>query len=78
MPVSGSGGMGGMASTPDPQECETALTYKEMFIFDIQTHRVERANATYRRVEPFHPERSWVSELETIRSWIAEGAPHEP
>jgi hypothetical protein len=45
---SGTGGMGGMDSLPDPIECEAALDYKEMFIFDIQTHRVERANPTYR------------------------------
>jgi len=32
----------------DPKLCEKALSYNEMFIFDIQTHRVARANATYR------------------------------
>ncbi|MET0384460.1 MAG: amidohydrolase family protein [Polyangiales bacterium] len=43
----GSSGMGDIGTMPDPVECETALDYKEMFIFDVQTHRVERANATY-------------------------------
>jgi hypothetical protein len=32
----------------DPVVCEKVLDYSEMFIFDIQTHRVERSNATYR------------------------------
>ena len=32
----------------DPVQCEKMLSYKDMFIFDIQTHRVARANATYR------------------------------
>lgn len=44
---SGMAGMGGMGTMPDPKMCETALKYDEMFIFDIQTHRVERANMTY-------------------------------
>jgi uncharacterized protein len=51
MPVggapSGMAGMGGMNSMPDPKMCETALKYDQMFIFDIQTHRVERANMNY-------------------------------
>lgn len=63
-PVSGSGGVGGMASTPDPKECETALTYKELFIFDIQTHRVERANATYRQFLSILPQGSCGKGLE--------------
>ena len=32
----------------DPVMCEKMLDYTDMFIFDIQTHRVARANATYR------------------------------
>lgn len=44
---SGMAGMGDMTKMHDPVMCETALRYNEMFIFDIQTHRVERTNATY-------------------------------
>ena len=53
-PASGSGGSngnagaGGIPEMPDPVECETALDYSEMFIFDIQTHRVETAPGVYR------------------------------
>jgi uncharacterized protein len=44
----GSGGsMSGPGDKPDPKECETMLQYNEMFIFDVQTHRVERTNETY-------------------------------
>jgi hypothetical protein len=44
----GSGGsMSGPGDMPDPKECETMLKYDEMFIFDVQTHRVERSNETY-------------------------------
>ena len=46
----GTGGMGGTAGEmmTDPVMCERMLDYTDMFIFDIQTHRVARANATYR------------------------------
>jgi hypothetical protein len=49
----GSGGSGGTAGAGgqammDPVMCERMLDYTDMFIFDIQTHRVARANATYR------------------------------
>jgi hypothetical protein len=55
-PAAGSGasssdaGSGGRTPDPgmDPVQCEKMLSYKDMFIFDIQTHRVARANATYR------------------------------
>ncbi|HKP56409.1 MAG TPA: amidohydrolase family protein [Polyangiales bacterium] len=60
-PAAGSGGMpspstGGMGGGPagkggdvmDPVMCEKMLDTSDMFIFDIQTHRVARANATYR------------------------------
>jgi hypothetical protein len=63
-PAAGSGGMGGMASTPDPIECDVALTYKELFIFDIQTHRVDRANATYRQFLSILPQGSCGKGLE--------------
>jgi hypothetical protein len=44
----GSGGsLSGPGDMPDPKECATMLQYDEMFIFDIQTHRVERTNETY-------------------------------
>jgi uncharacterized protein len=41
------GSMSGPGDMPDPKECETMLRYDEMFIFDVQTHRVERTNETY-------------------------------
>ena len=42
------GGTGGDAMMMDPVMCERMLDYSDMFIFDIQTHRVARSNATYR------------------------------
>jgi len=45
---SASGGTGGIEVMPDPIECETALDYSNMFIFDIQTHRVESTPGIYR------------------------------
>jgi len=54
--VGGGAGTGGMGKNPDPVMCETMLDYSEMFIFDIQTHRVERANATYRSFLSFLPQ----------------------
>jgi len=44
----GSSGGAGKAGMPDPKQCDEALDYSDMFIFDIQTHRVERSNSTYR------------------------------
>ena len=39
--------MVGMGVKPDPEECEEALKYTDMFIFDVQTHRVDRTNEVY-------------------------------
>ncbi|HET8938225.1 MAG TPA: amidohydrolase family protein [Polyangiales bacterium] len=39
--------MVGMNAKPDPEECAAALQYSDMFIFDVQTHRVERTNQVY-------------------------------
>ena len=39
---------GGISSDPDLIECEAALDYSAMFIFDIQTHRVESVPGVYR------------------------------
>ncbi|HKU36985.1 MAG TPA: amidohydrolase family protein [Polyangiales bacterium] len=44
----GMGGSGGTAGMMDPVMCEAMLDTSDMFIFDIQTHRVARTNATYR------------------------------
>jgi hypothetical protein len=38
---------GPMPADADPVQCEEALNYSEMFIFDIQTHRVENAPGVY-------------------------------
>jgi hypothetical protein len=43
-----SAGASGIEQMPDPVECEAALDYSEMFIFDIQTHRVESTPGIYR------------------------------
>ena len=47
-PVGGEMADGGISSDPDLIECEVALDYSGMFIFDIQTHRVESAPGVYR------------------------------
>lgn len=39
----------GAGMPEDPVECEIALDYTDMFIFDIQTHRVETAPGVYRQ-----------------------------
>jgi len=40
---------GGRPTLPtDPAACEAALDYKDIFIFDVQTHRVESDNGVYR------------------------------
>jgi len=39
--------MVGMGAKPDPAQCDAALKYSDMFIFDVQTHRVDRSNDVY-------------------------------
>jgi len=52
----GAGGAAGIPADPDPIECEVALDYSDMFIFDIQTHRVETAPGVYRSFLGFLPQ----------------------
>jgi hypothetical protein len=61
--MSSNAGSGGQ-SMPDPVMCDKALDYSDMFIFDIQTHRVERANATYRSFLMYLPQGSCGKGLE--------------
>ncbi len=75
MPAAG-GGSGGMLAAPggsggaagqmmmDPVTCERMLDYTDMFIFDIQTHRVARANATYRTFLSILPQGQCGASLE--------------
>lgn len=58
-PTPGSGmgmstGQDGMMD--DPVECATALDYTDMFIFDVQTHRVESAPGIYSGFLQFLPQ----------------------
>lgn len=54
----GTGGTAGVGGMPDPVECETALDYSDMFIFDVQTHRVNRAPPIYRSFLEYLPQGS--------------------
>ena len=50
--------MGGVPTTmpDDPIECDQLLSYPDMFIFDIQTHRVDSAPGIYRSFLQFLPQ----------------------
>lgn len=55
----GSGGGFGVpdaGTDADPVQCETALNYTDIFIFDIQTHRVETAPQQYALFLSFLPQ----------------------
>ena len=52
----GNAGGAGVPSDPDPIECDVALDYSDMFIFDIQTHRVDSAPGVYASFLGFLPQ----------------------
>jgi hypothetical protein len=58
-----SGDAGAMPDMADPVVCELMLDYSDMFIFDIQTHRVARTNATYQAFLSILPQGQCGKEL---------------
>jgi uncharacterized protein len=66
--MTGGAGSGEMPDMTDPVVCERMLDYSEMFIFDVQTHRVARANATYRTFLSILPQGQCGAELEACFS----------